>query len=70
MADIELELEDELITVDDYNQQRRFIAAKNGSTWRIFEGVIDGPQALSKRTTVETSTQVLVEALRWLTEDD
>lgn len=70
MADIELDLEDDLIAVDDHDRQQRLMASRNAGTWRVFEGPIDGPQALSKRATAETPTQVLTEALRWLADGD
>ncbi|MFC6764781.1 hypothetical protein [Natrinema soli] len=70
MADIELDLEDDLIAVDDHDRQQRLMASKNGDTWRVFEGSINRSQLLSMRTTAETATHVLVETLRWLAEDE
>ncbi|SDD75034.1 hypothetical protein [Natrinema hispanicum] len=70
MANLKLDFDDELIAVDDHDRQQRLIAAHDGDKWTVFEGAIDGPQALSKRATAETANQVLVDALQWLAEND
>jgi len=69
VADIELDLDDEVIMVEDHDQQQQLIATKSGTTWRVLEGPINKSNQLSNRTTVNTPTQALVETLRWLAED-
>ena len=70
MADIELDLDDDMILVEDYDQEQQLIATKSGNSWRVLEGPIDGSNQLANRTTVNTPTQALVETLRWLAEDE
>ncbi|MFD1562814.1 hypothetical protein ACFR99_04550 [Haloarchaeobius amylolyticus] len=70
MANIELDLNDEVIMVEDHDQQQQLIATKSGNTWRVLVGPINESNQLANRTTVNTPTQALVETLRWLAEDE
>ncbi|TMT86975.1 hypothetical protein E2L06_10320 [Haloterrigena sp. H1] len=70
MANIELDLDDDVIMVEDHDQQQQLIATKSGNTWRVLEGPINKSNQLANRTTVNTPTQALVETLQWLAEDE
>ncbi|WP_139173485.1 hypothetical protein [Natrialba sp. SSL1] len=71
MSKIKFDFDDDLIAVEDHDRKRRLVAARDDEGgWRILEGPIDSPYALSQKATAETANQVLIGVLRWLDESD
>ena len=70
VAKVKFDFDDDMITVEDHDRKRRLVAAQADDGWRVLEGPIDSPYALSQVATAETANNVLIGALRWLDESD